>query len=127
MTDSLPPAITEKDRKRFASKVRKDSQTSCEIWLGYTDKKGYGQFWWKNRMVWAHRWAYEVFKGPIENGLTVHHTCGNPSCVNPGHLTLLENSENVAEGNERRAKPWLNKPSTLFPKEEIEKEGEIPF
>lgn len=73
----------------------------CWIWKGYKDAKGYGQISIEGRTMWAHRVSYELFRGPIPTNQTVHHECGNPSCINPAHLTLASRAENTAEGNQR--------------------------
>ena len=75
----------------------------CWIWGGYTDRKGYPQIRYGNRMWWAHRLSYLAFNGPLEAGSHIHHTCCEPSCVNPDHLEQTSPSENVAESNRRRA------------------------
>jgi len=75
-------------RRRFWSHVRHDPGR-CWIWKAYRDPKGYGQFSYRGRVVWAHRFAYALLNGVCRRGLTVHHRCGNPSCVNPNHLTQL--------------------------------------
>jgi len=61
---------------RFLQKVtvRDDG---CWEWTGARDRKGYGRFRVGRRMHPAHRVAYELFKGPIPEGLTVDHTCQN--------------------------------------------------
>lgn len=43
----------------------------------------------------AHRWSYEHHVGPIPQGMFVDHTCNNGMCVNPEHLRVLTNRENV--------------------------------
>jgi len=47
--------------------------------------------------VLAHRAAYELFKGEIDDGMLVMHSCDNPSCVNPDHLTSGSQKDNMAD------------------------------
>jgi hypothetical protein len=85
--------------ERFWSKVQKSE--SCWIWNAYKDKDGYGTFATrvaagKPKRVRAHRFAYEISIGPIQDGLVLDHiVCNNPSCVNPSHLKPTTNKENV--------------------------------
>ena len=74
----------------------------CWIWQGYTDRKGYGQIKIDGQAFWAHRVAYAEFRGTIPDGLTIHHTCGTPGCINPDHLELMTLQENSAESQRRR-------------------------
>lgn len=69
----------------------------CWIWLMYKDKKGYGQIRYKEKVLWAHRVSYAIFCDNLSNGDSIHHTCHNPSCVNPDHLTTLSLSDNSKE------------------------------
>lgn len=82
----------------------------CRILDGYKDPKGYGQVRMGRRMHWAHRVFYCLFIGPVPYGLTVHHRCLNPSCVEVSHLELRTIASNTAEANRRRAAPT---PSTI--------------
>jgi hypothetical protein len=75
-----PPVAPE---VRFFRFVSEDGE--CWMWTG-TKNRGYGQFRLVEGRVYAHRWAYEFFRGPIPDGLTLDHLCRNRACVNPDHL-----------------------------------------
>lgn len=83
----------------------------CRVWLGSTSK-GYGsinigsRFDGSRRTARVHRVAYEVFNGPIADGLFVCHRCDNPPCINPDHLFAGTRQDNV---NDRETK-GRNKP-----------------
>lgn len=76
----------------------KVNETGCWVWQGSKGNgvrnKGYGYFNSGEKNVIAHRWSYSFFKGAIPKGLTVHHKCYNPSCVNPEHLKAITQREN---------------------------------
>lgn len=68
----------------------------CWVWFGLLDKSGYGIF--KTEFTAsAHRFSYELHKGRIPDGLHVLHTCNNPPCVNPSHLKIGTNKDNIAD------------------------------
>lgn len=79
---------------RFWKYVQKTSD--CWLWTGGLYKKGYGQFWDGERMVRAHRFAYELFVGPIGDVLVLHE-CDTPGCVNPEHLFLGTHEDNMRD------------------------------
>ncbi len=84
--------------ERFWEKVQITS--GCWLWLGGFHRAGYGQI---NagapnpRMILAHRVAWELTLGPIPNGLLVLHYCDNPPRVNPSHLFLGTQRDNVKD------------------------------
>lgn len=85
----------------FASFERVDG---CWVWSRGRFDSGYGAFSLRNKNRRAHRVAYEMFKGPIPDGMLVTHSCDNPPCVNPRHLSLgtpqSNMDEKVARGRE---------------------------
>jgi hypothetical protein len=95
----------------------------CWQWQGSLNAKGYGWFYYPPRnMVHAHIVAWELYKGSRQ-GLYVLHTCDNPGCVNPGHLYLGTQQDNVRDrdARQRRAPPKgsLNGRATLTEKQVV--------
>jgi len=66
----------------------------CWAWRGY-QLKGYGQSYKNGRHVYAHRVAYEEWRGPIPEGLELDHLCRNTLCVNPEHLEPVTHAQNM--------------------------------
>lgn len=81
--------------QRFWAKVHKTDL--CWIWIG-TIARGYGQFWDGQRVVGAHRFAYELLVDSIPGGLQLDHLCRNRRCVNPAHLEPVTRRENILRG-----------------------------
>jgi hypothetical protein len=82
--------------ERFWSKVVVGGPDDCWMWTANkTPAGGYGMFWLNGRSIGAHRMAYELEVGPIPEGLTIDHVCGVPGCVNPAHLAVATQRENI--------------------------------
>ena len=72
--------------ERFWRKVTKGPD--CWLWTGKCGAKHYGRLHVDGKEIRAHRFAYELFHGPIPEGDHVVHKCGDWRCVRPEHLAL---------------------------------------
>ena len=88
-------------RSRFSKYVSgAPTANGCLLWLGTLNGKGYGLFSiHRFGTVRASRIAWLLVHGPIPPGLVIDHLCRNRRCVNPGHLRVVSNRENVLCGN----------------------------
>lgn len=92
---------------RFWTKVKKTS--SCWPWTAALNPSGYGMLSGgrkKDAPLRAHRISWIIHMGQIPNGMHVLHRCDNRRCVNPSHLFLGSNLDNVRDmvKKERNAK-----------------------
>lgn len=84
---------------KFWRRVAEAPSECCWEWQGAT-AAGYGKLGWNGKVISAHRLAYTLSKGEILQGNCILHSCNNPLCCNPQHLS----QGSVKENNRQRAK-----------------------
>lgn len=82
--------------ERFEQYIKKSA--GCWQWLGAKMPRGYGRFYFNGKPRYSHRVALELIAGvPVPKNRIVMHTCDNPACVNPAHLSVATQTENMRD------------------------------
>ncbi len=88
-------------RERFEDKWEVVTESGCWLWVARLNKHGYGTFQIGCRSCLAHRVSFEIYRSPIPEGMEILHKCDVRACVNPQHLYVGTQFENMRDRSER--------------------------
>ena len=81
---------------KFWAHVLPQDENGCWIWVGAKTVYGYGSWRAKDNKAYSpHRLLYEETYGSLVPGQILDHICHNKACINPDHLRICTNTENV--------------------------------
>lgn len=86
----------EKMRIKLLKSIEID-ENGCWNWKKSKHRQGYGNFPYKRKILLAHRASWILFKGDLNENVLVCHKCDNCSCVNPDHLFLGNQQDNMKD------------------------------
>ena len=111
-------------KERFDKKYEVVTESGCWLWTASTFNTGYGRFGknvdgkWKTGS--AHRASYTIHKGDIPKGMYVCHRCDVKTCVNPDHLFLGNNQDNMSDMiNKGRSLTGSKNPNSKLSEKEV--------
>jgi HNH endonuclease len=85
----------ENNRAIIKRNSKVNETTGCWLWSLKPNRDGYGKFGHKRKL--AHRVSYEAFVGIIPSGKCILHRCDTRNCVNPDHLFIGTQQDNMAD------------------------------
>ncbi len=94
----------DKNRDRLKNSISIDS-AGCWIWQRAKSSRGYGQIWYGKKSTQAHRLSYQLFVGPIPEGMHICHHCDVPACINPEHLFPGTDRDNALDCVKKGRRP----------------------
>ncbi|PID45137.1 MAG: hypothetical protein CSB47_09710 [Proteobacteria bacterium] len=91
---------TTQEQKRLLNCTKLNEITGCLVWVRQTSVDGFGRTMVKEpdgstHMDTAHKASYMAFYGDVPVGKVVRQGCGNPLCINPEHLELVVDTQQV--------------------------------
>ena len=85
-------------REVLQEQTEYEPEKGCWIFSGgYIAGGGYHQLVWMGQRVQAHRFAYELWRGSIPIGMFILHSCDVPACINPDHLRIGTQRDNMRD------------------------------
>lgn len=95
--------ISEKHKANFWAKIIKREDSDCWDWSGFKDKNGYPRMVVNKNPLRGNRISYLIHFGFLTPGKLILHSCDNPSCCNPSHLSEGSPKDNT-DDRERRGR-----------------------
>lgn len=92
-----------KEQEFWQSAIR--DERGCWVWQRSTNRGGYGNVYFDGRSDGSHRVAWRLTHGRIPTGMYVLHHCDNPPCVNPEHLFVGTQKDNIRDAH-RKGRTW---------------------
>ena len=104
--------------------IRVQKGDGCWLWIGSRLPTGYGRFYPNGRVgMYAHRVSWEIANNhQIPHGLCVMHSCDTPACVNPEHLRVGTQAENMQDMFERGRQGYYGSPGEKHPNSKLTNE-----
>lgn len=90
-------AIRKFSRERLEKKIERVTETGCWLWLGVVNDSGYGTIVFNGRVQRVHRLLWKELIGEIPEGMFLLHRCDIPCCVNPSHLFVGTQNDNMKD------------------------------
>ena len=116
--------FSKKTMKSFEAKYQANETTGCWEWTASRARGGYGQFTTSinDGRMWyrAHRFSYVAHKGKIPEGMVIMHSCDNPRCVNPSHLSVGTHADNIRDRDAKNRGVWRKTVQTKMDVEGIQ-------
>jgi hypothetical protein len=84
-------------KERLMERIFKNPSNGCWEWQGYKMSSGHGRIGYRDKVYLTHRISYEIYVGSIPDGMQVNHHCDNGCCVNPEHLFIGTQKDNMTD------------------------------